>query len=47
LPRTTKDVDATGGLLSSIGFSDSVISDIGRAFSDFGDDVADFFGGLF
>jgi len=39
--------DAIGNLLSSIGFSSDVISDIGGAFEDFGDDVADFFGGLF
>ena len=41
-----QSVDAIGNVLSSIGFSDDTISDIGEAFDDFGDDVADFFGGL-
>jgi hypothetical protein len=30
-----------------VGFSSDVISDIGGAFEDFGDDVADFFDDLF
>ena len=42
-----QSVDAIGNLLSSIGFSSDVISDIGGAFEDFGDDVADFFDDLF
>ncbi|MCU1391431.1 MAG: sle [Ilumatobacteraceae bacterium] len=39
--------DAIGGLLSSIGFNSDTIAAIGGAFSDFGNDVADFFSGLF
>jgi RHS repeat-associated protein len=39
--------DAIAGLLSSIGFSNTAIQAIGGAFTDFGNDVADFFSSLF
>ncbi|MCU1393079.1 MAG: sle [Ilumatobacteraceae bacterium] len=39
--------DAIGGVLSSLGFNSATIAAIGGAFTDFGNDVADFFSSLF
>ncbi len=40
-------IEAIGNLLSSLGFSSATIAAIGDAFTSFGNDVADFFTGLF
>ena len=40
-------VEAVGSLLASIGFTSDVIASIGGAFTSFGNDVVDFFKGLF
>ncbi|HMT91329.1 MAG TPA: hypothetical protein PKC73_17010, partial [Dermatophilaceae bacterium] len=40
-------VEAIGSLLASIGFTSDVIASIGGAFTSFGNDVVDFFKGLF
>jgi len=42
-----QSVEAIGGFLSSIGFNDDTISAIGGEFESWGEDIADFFGGLF
>ena len=40
-------VAAIGSLLSSLGFTNATIAAIGGAFTSFGNDVVDFFEGLF